>query len=156
LFWGVVNQSYGAAFIYPLYLLVHAHQVAATRKRNSLVTMTSADAEALLYTALLAGVMPVWLLLPAFVPCSSETRQILIASYRLTPIILGLAQPLLSALIKMTRRTPLAKETIQPLVQKSLLLSGALSAVGHWYAFANAILSSSVTSPASSGHGPRN
>jgi len=145
LFWGIVNQSYGAAFVYPLYLLVHVRQIAATLRHNHLSTLTSADAEALLYTACLAGVLPVWLLLPAFVPCSSETRQLLIASYRLTPIILGLAQPLLSSLIKIARRTPLAKETIRPLVQKSLLLSGTFSVLGHWYAIAYAALSPHVT-----------
>lgn len=143
--WGVVNQSYGAAFVYPLYLFVHAHQVAPAPKRDSLATLTSADAEALLYTSLLAGVLPVWLLLPAFIPCSSETRQVLIASYRLTPIIVGLAQPLLSTFIKVARRTTLAKETIRPLTQTCLVLSGAFSAVGHWYAFAYANLSPSVT-----------
>jgi hypothetical protein len=145
LFWGVLNQSYGAAFVYPLYLFVHAHRVAATPKRNSLASLTPADAEALLYTALIAGVIPLWLLLPAFIPCSSETRQLLIASYRLTPIVLGLAQPILSTLIKTARRKPLAKESIQPLVQTSLVLSGTFSVVGHWYAFAYAVFSPSVT-----------
>lgn len=131
--------------MYPLYLFVHVRQIAATLKHNRLSTLTSADAEALLYTACLAGVLPVWLLLPAFIPCSSETRQLLIASYQLTPMILGLAQPLLSSLIKIACRTPLAKETICPLVQKSLLLSGTFSVLGHWYAVAYVALSPYVT-----------
>ncbi|EGX95951.1 hypothetical protein CCM_00605 [Cordyceps militaris CM01] len=145
LFWGVVNQSYGAAFIYPLYLFAHTHHAATATRSTHIAAMTPVDAEALLYTSILAGLLPVWLLWPAFVPCSTATRQFLIASYRLSPIIMGLAQPLFAKAIKMLSRKPLEKGTTRSLVQASLYTSGLFSAVGHWYAIACAVSSPAVT-----------
>lgn len=131
LVWGVLNQSYGAAFIYPLYLFIHAHQVATVPKRDNIANVTPADAEALLYIAVIAGLLPVWLLLPVFIPCSSKARQFLIASCRLTPIILSPAQPLLSVLIKTFFRTSLPESSMRRQVQNFLILSGAFSVMGH-------------------------
>ncbi|TQV97791.1 zn 2cys6 transcription factor [Cordyceps javanica] len=146
LFWGIVNQSYGAAFIYPLYLFAHTHPATTGAKASTNVAaMSPVDAEALAYTSILAGLLPAWLLWPAFVSCSTETRQFLIASYRLTPILLGLAQPAFAALIQVLRRKPLDKSATRPLVQASLYMSGLFSVIGHWYAISSAVLSPSVS-----------
>lgn len=105
------------------------------------------DAEALLYTSIVAAVLPAWLIYPAFFSCSSETRQFLIASYRATPAILALVQPIIAFLINRSRRTPSDRRYIGPLVKGSLYLSGACSALGHLYALGCALASAQVTLP---------
>ncbi|EFZ03792.2 hypothetical protein MAA_00866 [Metarhizium robertsii ARSEF 23] len=146
LLWGVFNQSYGAAFVYPLYCFAHLHQLKNEGiKEKNMKKLSTEDAEALLYTSIVAAVLPAWLIYPAFVSCSSETRQFLIASYRTTPTILALAQPVIAVLIKRCRRIPLDGSYIGPLVKGSLYLSGACSALGHLYALATSLALAPVT-----------
>ncbi|KAF4509359.1 hypothetical protein G6O67_003537 [Ophiocordyceps sinensis] len=143
LFWGVWNQSYGAAFVYPLYFLAHLHRVTDDSAERH--APSTEQAEALLYTSIIAAVLPAWLIYPAFFSCSSETRQTLIASYRLSPAVLALAQPVIAGMIRRLRARPRPSSSSRALVQSSLLVSGLCSALGHLYALGYAISSSKVT-----------
>ncbi|KAI0406742.1 hypothetical protein F4802DRAFT_557372 [Xylaria palmicola] len=135
LFWGVFNQSYGAAFVYPLYCFFHAGRFSTEKARANIGPIEPADAEALLYTSILSSMMPLWLVFPAVFPCSSETRQLLIASYRLTPAITTFIHPAIAATIRRLRKTPLSKKTSRHLVLASLAVAGVSATVGHVYAF---------------------
>ncbi|TLD10482.1 hypothetical protein PgNI_06634 [Pyricularia grisea] len=157
LFWAMFNQSHGAAFVYPLYFFTHLGQVTTAEtpqgKHDQLDQLDEVDAEALVYTSVLAAVLPAWLIVTAYIPCSAETRQVLIASYRLTPAILSAAAPLLSRFLRAVRgwrhgaascSTSCAART-RRLVKLSLVLSGAAAAIGHLYGVATGLLSSRVT-----------
>ncbi|KAI0415583.1 hypothetical protein F5X98DRAFT_388775 [Xylaria grammica] len=135
LFWGVFNQSHGAAFVYPLYCFYHADRFSQGNTGANIGTVESADAEALLYTSIISSMMPLWLIFPAFSPCSSDTRQLLIASYRLTPAITAFIHPAMAAIIRRSRRSPLSKKASRRLVLTSLAIAGASAAAGHIYAF---------------------
>lgn len=145
IFWGVFNQSHGAAFVYPLFCLFHLGKFDKDKPEKKLGPVNSADAEALFYTALVASVLPIWLLYPAFIPCSSRTRQLLIASYRLTPIITSLIQPALAAILKRLRNTPLSENKARSLVIASLAIAGTTAAIGHMYAVYMGLVSGIAT-----------
>lgn len=103
------------------------------------------EAEALVHTAVINGIVPMWLLFPAFFETSSRTRQVAIASYRITPLATALLHPLiLQVLRRYGRRLP-GRLRSKELVQISLLLSAASSTLGHLYAIATTILSSTAT-----------
>lgn len=92
--WGVFSQAFGAAVSYPLYCLVEVH-----RHKNNHWPKTKQHSRreaAFIFTSLLGALMPVWLLYPAFTSCSSGTRQFLIASYRASPVVLSIMEPLIS------------------------------------------------------------
>ncbi|KAI1171813.1 hypothetical protein F4777DRAFT_31557 [Nemania sp. FL0916] len=145
MFWGVFNQSHGAAFVYPLYCLFHLGKFSEDTPENGIGPVDPADAEALFYTSVVTSVLPIWLLYPAFVPCSSRTRQLLIASYRLTPIITSLLQPALAATLRRWRRTPLPEKKARSLVLASLTIAGTTAAAGHMYAVCMGLLSGMAT-----------
>ncbi|KAI1827690.1 hypothetical protein F4861DRAFT_492197, partial [Xylaria intraflava] len=145
IFWGVFNQSHGAAFVYPLYCLFHLSRFDEDKPENSIGPVDPADAESLFYTAVIASMLPIWLLYPAFVPCSSRTRQLLIASYRLTPIITSLIQPTFAAIIRRLRSTPLSEDRARSLVISSLAIAGTTSAIGHLYAVGMGLFSGIAT-----------
>ncbi|KJZ77790.1 hypothetical protein HIM_02967 [Hirsutella minnesotensis 3608] len=141
--WGVWNQSYGAAFVYPVYFLTHARE--ASNDSDTLNDISREDAEALLYTSVVAALIPAWLLYPAFFPCSSNTRQALIASYRATPAILALAQPITASLLRRFCSTLLPNYSPRQVVKISLLVSGTSAALSHFYALTSSLLSSRIT-----------
>ncbi|KAK3934591.1 hypothetical protein QBC46DRAFT_368113 [Diplogelasinospora grovesii] len=142
MFWGIFNQSYGAAFVYPLYFFTHLQR---RPDDGGFGRMETADAEALIYTSVIFAAIPAWLLYPSFLPCSAETRQVLIASYRAAPAILAVAQPVIARLIRRVRQTPLSTSWSRPLVKASLVLSGVFAALGHFYALGSVVTSSEVT-----------
>ncbi|KAM0812548.1 putative Asperlin biosynthesis cluster protein G [Seiridium cardinale] len=133
--WGVFNQSYGAAFVYPLYCLAHLHEwrhaEAGTVSGFSLTDPN--DSEALFYTSIINALMPMWLLYPAFVSCNSETRQLLIASYRATPIVLAGLHPFLSSMIRLIRGPREPHKRGGRLIRYSLFATAATATSGYWY-----------------------
>ncbi|KAL2203580.1 hypothetical protein CC79DRAFT_1359670 [Sarocladium strictum] len=143
--WGVFNQSYGAAFVYPLYCLLHVSRSSNTRGLTSSTPLRdSTQAEALVYTSVLFALTPLWLLYPAFINCSSETRHILIASYRASPLILAISQPVIASALRSIRKwkgRTLLSERPEVLMRWSLHIAAASSALGHSYAILTALLS---------------
>ncbi|KAI1811937.1 hypothetical protein GGS20DRAFT_63940 [Poronia punctata] len=137
-FWGVFNQSHGAAFVYPLYCLFHPLR---REDKARIGPVDPAEAESLFWTAIVASILPIWLLFPAFIPCSSRTRELLIASYRLIPFVTSLMQPALAAVLRRFRKTPLSEEKARSLVTASLTVAGTTAAVGHMYAVCTGLFS---------------
>lgn len=106
------------------------------------------EAESLVYTSILFAITPLWLLYPAFFSCSNHTRQLLIASYRASPMILAACQPLVAAALRRLRDgrgSSLLSGRSDTLTRISLYIAAAGSATGHLYAIATAILSSSAS-----------
>lgn len=79
---------------YPLYCLVEVHRHG--NHNSPKLKQHSRREAAFILTSLLAALMPAWLLYPAFTSCSSGTRQFLIASYRASPLVLSITEPLIS------------------------------------------------------------
>lgn len=148
--WGVLNQSYGAAFVFPLYCLVHLGELEKQRftrtikpdREPTIESWDPIEAEALVYTSAIFAITPAWLLYPAFAQCSTETRQFLIASYRATPFITAIAQPVLATLIRRLRTRPLAQTRSRYLVRLSLIIATTSAALGHACALAISLLHS--------------
>ncbi|KAK1977529.1 hypothetical protein LZ30DRAFT_664841 [Colletotrichum cereale] len=148
MFWGMFNQSHGAAFVYPVYFFTHLNQFTQLKHDHDLEHVDEADAEALVCTSVIAAILPLWLIVPTIVPCSTDTRQVLIASYRLTPAILSMMPSLLAGLLRITRRknrsgTQVSRSRVKRLVKLSLVISGAAAAMGHLYGIASGCLASS-------------
>ncbi|GIC84475.1 uncharacterized protein Aud_000291 [Aspergillus udagawae] len=87
--WNIFNQFYGAAFVYPLYLLFESES-------HGFDTLSPVDnsrvSAALLVSALLGSLLPFTFLFPAFIPCSVARKQRAIALYRFAPIVFTLLQ----------------------------------------------------------------
>lgn len=101
-----------------------------------------------MYTSIIFAITPLWLLYPSFFSCSSKTRQLLIASYRASPVILAACQPLVAAALRRLRDwkgSSLLPGRPDTLTRISLYIAAAGSATGHLYAIATAILSSSAS-----------
>ncbi|KAI2628550.1 hypothetical protein GGR54DRAFT_349721 [Hypoxylon sp. NC1633] len=145
LFWGVFNQSHGAALVYPLYFFTHLSRFDNESDEGAIGDIDPADAESLVYSSLLAAALPAWLIYPSYFSCSRDTRQFLIASYRATPAVLTLAQPLIASAIRRLRRTPLSKSRSRSLVRLSLVISGVCAALGHASALVSSAVSEGVT-----------
>ncbi|KAK2036707.1 hypothetical protein LZ31DRAFT_442752, partial [Colletotrichum somersetense] len=149
LFWGVFNQAWGAAAVYPLYCFTHADRFLDEEADSSgdddqiIGPETADEAFALLPTAVLGAVTPAMLLYPAFNPaCSVNLRQGLIAFYRFTPLILTLAYPFFTwfqeSVYKYLAWHPRPIDT-KKYVAASLTLSGIAAFAGHAYALLNAV-----------------
>lgn len=92
--WGVFSQAFGAAVSYPLYCLVEVQRHDKYNRSKS--THDHSERLTFVFTSILVVLMPAWLLYPAFRSCSGATRQILIASYRASPIVLAFIEPTIS------------------------------------------------------------
>ncbi|KAL2280527.1 hypothetical protein FJTKL_12503 [Diaporthe vaccinii] len=60
--WGIFNQSYGAAFVYPLYCLAQLYRSIHVRQSAAVLVHDPIDAEALVYTSIIFATTPLWLL----------------------------------------------------------------------------------------------
>ncbi|KAK2028329.1 hypothetical protein LX32DRAFT_720594 [Colletotrichum zoysiae] len=126
LFWGVFNQAWGAAAVYPLYCFTHTSRFLDDETNSS-------EAFALLPTAVLGALTPAMLLYPAFnSACSVNLRQGLIAFYRFTPLILT------RKISKYLARYPRFEDS-KKYVAVSLVLSGLAASAGHGYVLLNAV-----------------
>lgn len=150
--WGIFNQAYGAAFVYPLYCLATVYKAVQSPTEGVNEKKESgerhlpdiADREAIVYTSIAIAAAPLWLLYPAFFQCSSITRQLLIASYRVSPALLASLHPILAFILRRLwpEKTLTAdKAHSQKLVQASLLVGATTAALGHLYAILTGILS---------------
>lgn len=140
--WGVENQSFGAAVVCPLYCLVHFSRFDS----SPIGPVDQINAKALLFSSLVIAATPVWLLVPLFVNYSSETRQLLIGSYRLTPLILPFLQPLIAGGLA-TIRSPVdgKRGVLRKRKRLSLLIVGTTAAAAHIYTLIALLLSQEVS-----------
>ncbi|EEQ31722.1 conserved hypothetical protein [Microsporum canis CBS 113480] len=130
--WGIVNQFYGAAFVYPLYLLCQTvwHGFEAFPAVND-----SRINLALVASAVWSSILPLAFLFPLFVPSCVARRQRAIALYRASPIVLTLLQ-------WMGEHVPL--ERVFPTVPESApyLVVAVTAAAAHLYAILGAAVAS--------------
>ncbi|KAB2571918.1 hypothetical protein DBV05_g9426 [Lasiodiplodia theobromae] len=125
--WGMINQFWGAAFVYPLYLAIDSG--------SALLPLNQDAVPALLLSACIGALIPLALLYPAYAPsCSAELRQRSIALYRLAPIAfvvmhLGLEQ-ITPAFFRATSVPPAAP----------YLAAGLLAAAAHVYSVSAALV----------------
>ncbi|KAI6351786.1 hypothetical protein MCOR25_009737 [Pyricularia grisea] len=149
IFWGVFNQAWGAATVYPIYCFAHAArwlQVPDKNDRNRLLIgpKTAQEALPLPAIAIIGSLTPVMLLYPTFATsCSTKQRQTLIALYRLTPPVLALLRPAASAALGLRRnpkQTDEDRRRAQRLTAASLAASGTAATLAHWCAMATAFL----------------
>ncbi|KAM5432786.1 hypothetical protein MferCBS31731_007312 [Microsporum ferrugineum] len=130
--WGIVNQFYGAAFVYPLYLLCQTvwHGFEAFPAVND-----SRINLALVASAVWSSILPFAFLFPLFVPSCVARRQRAIALYRASPIVLTLLQ-------WMGEHVPL--ERVFPAVPESApyLVVAVTAAAAHLYAILGAAVAS--------------
>ncbi|KAL4914820.1 hypothetical protein BDW62DRAFT_219777 [Aspergillus aurantiobrunneus] len=119
-----IAAFYGAAFVYPIWLLVEA----ATTGFASLSPVHDAGSRcALSASAALGFCLPAGFLWPAFFRCSIERRQRGIALYRLGPVIFSLLQ-----LIGERALLPRGVSPASP--DSPYLIAGLGATAGHWYA----------------------
>ncbi|OJJ52731.1 hypothetical protein ASPSYDRAFT_1165039, partial [Aspergillus sydowii CBS 593.65] len=128
--WNMFNQFYGAAFVYPVYLLVEA---ATTGFRVLSPVDDTQSQSALLASAILGFILPGLFLWPAFFQCSIDRRQRGIALYRFSPIMLSLLQ-LIGENVPLTRVIPPCSQATPYFV------AGLAATVGHWYAIWGALV----------------
>ncbi|RLL94185.1 hypothetical protein CFD26_103094 [Aspergillus turcosus] len=128
--WNIFNQSYGAAFVYPLYLLFESVGLGFDTFRPADNPRVSA---ALLLSALLGSLLPFTFLFPAFTSCRPARRQRAIALYRFAPIVFTLLQ-------WVGEHVPL--ETLVGDVPDSApyVVAGMAATVGHLYALFGIVL----------------
>lgn len=124
------NQFYGAAFVYPVYLLVEA---ATTGFRVLSPVDDTQSQSALLASAILGFILPGLFLWPAFFQCSIDRRQRGIALYRFSPIMLSVLQ-LIGENVPLTRVIPPCSQPTPYFV------AGLAATVGHWYAIWGALV----------------
>ncbi|KXH41519.1 cytochrome b5 [Colletotrichum salicis] len=142
LFWGVLNQAWGAATVYPLYCFTHVQRFLGGEKSQpesqKIGPLNPEEAIALVPTAILGAMAPAMLLYPTFTEtCSTYQRQGLIASYRLTPLALTFAHPFFVWLLsKIAKSLDLKSQQTasKKFVTASFLISGATAAAGHLWA----------------------
>ncbi|KAK1710884.1 uncharacterized protein BDZ83DRAFT_559831, partial [Colletotrichum acutatum] len=143
-FWGVFNQAWGAAAVYPLYCFAHVQRFLEEEKDqpkdHEIGPSKPEEAFALVPTAILGAITPAMLVFPAFTTtCLSNQRQGLIALYRFTPLALTFVHPLFVWIQSKISRSPHLKvkqPTSKNFVAASLLISGSTAAVGHVWALA--------------------
>lgn len=140
--WGVLNQAWGAAFVYPLWCFFNAQYLLDGSCDNTIGPVEGEESQALLASTVLSCAAPMIILYPAYFRCSSRTRQGLVALYRVVPVVLGFLQPLIRNIIKSFRREAISPERAKQYVRVSLALSGAYSAACHLYALTASLLSS--------------
>ncbi|KAL3302223.1 zn 2cys6 transcription factor [Colletotrichum asianum] len=140
--WGVFNQAWGAAAVYPLYCFTHIERLLdnahGSEEESEVGPSDSSEACALIPTAILGAITPAMLLYPAFnSSCTTSQRQGLIAFYRFTPLALASAHPVccwaqkkLSAYLAWKPAPGSAKAY----TMASLMLSGFAAAAGHLWA----------------------
>ncbi|KAL2802348.1 hypothetical protein BJX63DRAFT_426131 [Aspergillus granulosus] len=129
--WNVFNQFYGAAFVYPLYLLLEA----VTTGFNPLHPVENEKSRsALLVSAIIGSFLPLTFLWPAFFRSTTECRQRAIALYRFAPVVFSLLQ-------FVGEKAPGAQVILQPTSQASpYFVAGCAATAGHWYAFGEALV----------------
>ncbi|KAK1855299.1 zn 2cys6 transcription factor [Colletotrichum chrysophilum] len=139
--WGVFNQAWGAAAVYPLYCFTHIERFlddAHGSEKSDVGPTDVNEAFALVPTAVLGAITPAMLLYPAFSSsCTIGQRQGLIAFYRFTPLALAVAHPAccwaqrkLSTYLAWKPAPASAKAC----TMASLMFSGFASAAGHLWA----------------------
>ncbi|PLB39707.1 uncharacterized protein BDW47DRAFT_11863 [Aspergillus candidus] len=128
--WNIFNQFYGAAFVYPLYLLLES----VSRGFDTLRPVdNSRVSAALLVSALLGSLLPFTFLFPAFIPCSVARKQRAIALYRFAPIIFALVQ-------WVGEHLPLEALSVGVHPDSApYVAAGLAAAVGHFYALGGAV-----------------
>ncbi|KAF6801008.1 zn 2cys6 transcription factor [Colletotrichum sojae] len=140
LFWGVFNQAWGAAAVYPLYCFTHVQRFLShdAKGDDELGPSEVEEAAALIPTAILEAAMPAMLLYPAFsTTCTTSQRQGLIAFYRFTPLVLSIAPSFFTWSLRQAK--DLGNLRLQPAKSKayvtaSLIFSGLAAAAGHGWA----------------------
>ncbi|KAK1446452.1 hypothetical protein CCUS01_12417 [Colletotrichum cuscutae] len=143
-FWGVFNQAWGAAAVYPLYCFAHVQRFLEEEKdqpkNHEIGPSNPEEAFALVPAAILGAITPAILLFPAFTTTfSTNQRQGRIALYRFTPLVLTLAHPLfvwLQGKIPGFSDLKSQQHASKNFVAASLLISGATAATGHVWALA--------------------
>ncbi|WQF85977.1 hypothetical protein CDEST_10991 [Colletotrichum destructivum] len=143
LFWGVFNQAWGAAAVYPLYCFTHAEQFLEketdSHGHHCEITgpATAEEAFALIPTAVLGAVAPAMLLYPAFnSACDVNLRQGLIAFYRFTPLVLTVSHPFFTWVqqkISVYLAWHPRPADSRKYVAASLMISGVAAVAGHAY-----------------------
>ncbi|KAK1447446.1 hypothetical protein CMEL01_09285 [Colletotrichum melonis] len=144
LFWGVFNQAWGAAAVYPLYCFAHVQRFLEEEKdqpkNHEIGPSNPEEALALVPAAILGAITPAMLLFPAFTTTfSTNQRQGLIALYRFTPLALAFAHPLfiwLQGKIPGSSNFKYKQHASENFIAASLLISGATAATGHVWALA--------------------
>ncbi|KAK2770362.1 zn 2cys6 transcription factor [Colletotrichum kahawae] len=138
--WGVFNQAWGAAAVYPLYCFTHIERFLddASSDKSDVGPSDFNDAFALIPTAILGAITPAMLLYPAFNPsCTTSQRQGLIAFYRFNPLALAVAHP---ACCWAQRKLSAywgwrpAQSRATAYTMASLMFSGFAAAAGHLWA----------------------
>ncbi|KAL4882130.1 hypothetical protein BJY04DRAFT_227347 [Aspergillus karnatakaensis] len=131
--WNVFNQFYGAAFVYPLYLLLEA----VTTGFNPLPPVQNEECRsALVLSAIIGSFLPFTFLWPAFFRSTTEGRQRAIALYRFAPVAFSLLQFFSEKTLGALRL-----QLISPYV-----VAGLAATVGHWYALGGALQVAITTS----------
>ncbi|KAH0427989.1 zn 2cys6 transcription factor [Colletotrichum camelliae] len=143
--WGVFNQAWGAAAVYPLYCFTHIERFldnAHGSAKPEVGPSDSNEAFALIPTAILGAITPAMLLYPSFNPsCTTSQRQELIAFYRFTPLALAVAHP---ACCWAQRKLSAywgwrpAQAKAKAYTMASLMFSGFAAAAGHLWALLGA------------------
>ncbi|OJD32084.1 zn 2cys6 transcription factor [Diplodia corticola] len=124
--WGMINQFWGAAFVYPLYLALDGGSAATP--------MNHAAVPALLLSACVGALVPLALLYPAYAPsCPAKTRQRSIALYRLAPI----AYVVMHLGLEHMAPTLLGPASVPPAAP--YLAAGLVAAAAHLYSVSAAL-----------------
>ncbi|TLD08014.1 hypothetical protein PspLS_12071 [Pyricularia sp. CBS 133598] len=147
IFWGVLNQAWGAATVYPIYCFAHVARWLQTPNQKDFEAAfigpkALAEALPLPAVAIVSSLTPLILFYPAMVTCSAQRRQIIIAMYRLTPPVLAFLRPAASAVLRRTWVSGQGKDDrvrAQRLTAASLAVSGATATLAHWYAIGAAV-----------------
>lgn len=157
--WGILNQAYGAAFVYPLYCAVsllpdgeYLNRVLQAGKANSLAPV---EGKALLILAALGGFLPLTFISPALFGLSTEVRHTVIAAYRLAPVVFVAA---FAVTLQITRKLENAKHAggsgrkngpesvrAQQKLSTAYLIAGVEAAFVHGCAIATPLMKSPPT-----------
>lgn len=148
MFWGVLNQAWGAATVYPIYCFAHVARWLPTQNQKDLDAAfigpkAVSEALPLPAVAIVTSLTPLILLYPAMVTsCSAQRRQTIIAMYRLTPPVLALLRPAASVILRRARvagQGEVDRVRAQRLTAASLAVTGATATLAHWYAIGAAM-----------------
>ena len=152
----MLNQAYGAAVIYHLWCLFNAPYLLNANDDKTIGPVEGDESQALMISTILSCAAPLILIYPAYFECSSQTRQGLIALYRVVPVAQGLLQSLISNWLKLFNKgETISQEQAKHYLRVSLALSGAYSAFGHFYALTTSLLSPGHHSVGYSSHQTR-
>jgi hypothetical protein len=133
--WGVANQSYGAAFIYPIYCFLHLRRTRNSKEQEN-APLPRNEAKALIITSVIGSLLPLILIFPSLglVDFTSEQRQGLIALYRVAPILFATIQPITVRFIATFQQIPGPPDTNQSFVVGAYIFAGLYSTAAHTYA----------------------